>query len=95
MTLTIGSGIYGFFITLFVYLGALAAEALFLTYGIMAVIPAGPFQQQNLGLGVPLIVLAGVGIAPLGGALAGLIAGCIVCSPLSCMGCGDCGMEEV
>jgi hypothetical protein len=57
MAFTIGTGIYGFFLTFFVYLGALAGEALFLTYGIMAAIPTGPFQQQNLGLGVSLIVL--------------------------------------
>jgi hypothetical protein len=91
MAFTIGTGIYGFFLTFFVYLGALAGEALFLTYGILAVIPAGPFEHQNLGLGVPLIVLGVIGIAAIGGAIAGLITGGILCSPLICIGC----VEEV
>lgn len=85
MALTIGNGIYGFFVTFFVYLGCLAGEALFLIYGILAVIPAGPFEHQNLSLGVPLIVLAGVGIAGIAGAVAGLIGGGILCSPCICV----------
>jgi hypothetical protein len=87
MTTQFGTGIYGLFLTLFAYMGFLAGEALFLTYGILAVIPAGPFQHQNLALGVPLIVLAGIGIAGLAGMIAGLISGGILCSPMCCLGC--------
>ena len=76
------------FIIFFAWLGAIAAEVLFLVYGILAVIPAGPFVQQNLGLGIPLIVLAGVGIAGIAGAIAGAIGGSILCSPLLC--CDGC-----
>ena len=83
-----GSGIYGFFLTLFAFLGLLAGEALFLTYGILALIPVWPFEDQNLKLGVPLIILAGVGIAGLTGMIA---AGCIVHIVYNvCIGCIGC-----
>lgn len=89
MTLQFGTSIYGMFLIFFAYMGILAGEALFLTYGILAVIPAGPFEHQNLSLGVPLIVLAGVGIAGLAGMIAGLISGGILCSPMCCLGCTE------
>ena len=84
-----GTGIFGVFLTLCMYGGALAGETVCLTYGILAVIPAGPFDHQNLSLGISLIVLGGVGIAALGGAIAGLISGGIVCAPVCCLGCID------
>jgi uncharacterized membrane protein len=70
-----------------VILGAIVGESLCLIYGIYAVIPAGPFEQQNLALGVPLIVLGSIGIGALAGAIAGCITGGIVCSPLLCRNC--------
>lgn len=61
--------------SIFAVLGALAGEALFLTYGIMALLPTGPFEERNETLGIVLIVLAGVGAAAFGGTIAGVIAG--------------------
>ena len=58
------------FATIFAFLGAIAGEALFLTYGVLAVIPGGPFETRNLGLGVSFIVISCVGLAGIGGALA-------------------------
>lgn len=57
------------------FLGALAATALFLTYGILAVIPDQLGPGQDLRLGVPLIVLGGIGVAGLAGSVAGAIVG--------------------
>jgi hypothetical protein len=69
------------FITFFVYLGAITAQTLFLVYGIMALIPTGPFDHQNISLGVTLIVLATVGIAAACGSIAGILIGTIIYLP--------------
>ena len=64
---------FGGCMTFFAVVGALAGEALFLTYGILALIPGPPFTERNLTVGVTLVVLAGVGLAAIGGAIAGAI----------------------
>ncbi len=69
---------------LFVYLGALTAEVLVLTYGVLAVIPAGPFEIRNLELGVPLLISGCIGLALLCGALVGGFVGGILGSPIMC-----------
>jgi uncharacterized membrane protein YdjX (TVP38/TMEM64 family) len=83
---------YGFFVTttfetnnnfnkFLVYLGAITSQVLFLVYGIMALIPTGPFDHQNISLGVTLIVLATVGIAAACGSIVGMIIGTIIYLP--------------
>jgi hypothetical protein len=78
------SGLYGIVIMLFVYLGALTVEVLVLTYGVLAVIPAGPFEIRNLALGIPLLVSGCIGLALFCGALVGALVGGILGSPLMC-----------
>lgn len=48
--------------SIFAYLAALTASTVSLTYGILALIPSGPFITQNLTVGIMLIVLSVTGI---------------------------------
>lgn len=89
MSNTIGTGVFGAIVTIFAWLGALVGEALCIIYGIFALLPAGPFEKQNLTLGVILLVLSGVGLSGIVGAIGGLIAGSIIVSPVLCCNCEE------
>lgn len=50
---------------IFGWMAAASAEILFLVYGILALVPSGPFKTRNTALGVVLLVLAVTQVAAL------------------------------
>ncbi len=62
----------------FAVLFAIASDVILLIFGILAVIPAKPFHERNLGFGVTMIVLCTFGVMGLVGYLIGLIIGAII-----------------
>lgn len=40
------------------WIAAVSAEVLFLIFGILAIVPAGPFRHREIPVGVVLVVLA-------------------------------------
>ena len=75
---------YGFIVYIFMFIGAIVAPILCLIYGILALVPTGPFDHQNITLGVTFIVLSLVGIMSVGGCIGGAIIGAIIGSPIAC-----------
>lgn len=57
------------------FLFALTAFGLGVGYGVCLVAPAGPFEEPNRAVGVPLLVLSGTGALSLVAALVGMFLG--------------------
>ena len=66
-----GFGIAGISATIFGYIFVLASTVLALVFGILALIPASPFIERNLGVG--LFLLVGSVVVPVIGCTSGLI----------------------
>ncbi|BFI13499.1 hypothetical protein MPTK1_4g18025 [Marchantia polymorpha subsp. ruderalis] len=67
----VGWGIFGGFV----------AFVLFLLFGVFALVPAGPFEEREITLGIVLVVLGSTGAASIGGYIA---------VGIPCFGCGFC-----
>lgn len=63
------------------YIGVFLGTVLGLVYGILALVPAGPFIVQNIPVGVTLIVLSVCGLMAIGGIIAGILAGLLISTP--------------
>ena len=82
MRFVLAEGVYGTIITLCMYLGALSGFVVSLLFGIFALVPIDPFDEQNLSLGILLVVITGLGFTAVMGALVGVCLGCLVASPV-------------
>ena len=82
MRFVMAEGVYGTIVSLCMYLGALSGFVISLMFGIFALVPIDPFNEQNLALGITLVVITGLGLTAVIGALAGVCLGCLVASPV-------------
>lgn len=73
---------YKVLITVFAYIGAVIFGIGSLILGILALVPSAPFNEQNITLGIILIVLSVTGITELTGAIIGALIGIILCIPI-------------
>lgn len=83
-----GYGITGALATAFGYIFVLASTVLAIVFGILALIPAPPFTQRELGIGIFLLV--GSVVVPVIGCMSGIvgiIVGFIFGSPCLCYTC--------
>ncbi|CAM6083891.1 unnamed protein product [Calypogeia fissa] len=60
------------------FFGAMAGLVLFIIFGIFALVPAGPFDERHLTLGIVLVVLGATGVSSFGGYLACAVPGAAV-----------------
>lgn len=63
---------------------ATAATVILLVFGILALVPGGPFDSRHLTAGIVMVVLAGTGVAGLAGAAIGFGFGAALGAPLEC-----------
>ncbi len=73
---------YVLFITIFAYMGAAMGGIIGLIFGILALVPSEPFNEQDVSLGVVLIVLSVTGVMELAGAIAAGLASAIFGLPI-------------
>ncbi len=66
----------------------IAATALFLIFGILALVPGPPFDHREMATGIVLVVLSGTGIAAIGGTAVGALLGAALGTPCG-LCCGD------
>ncbi len=76
------SSAYTLCITAFAWVGASITGIICLIYGILALVPSGPFEEKDVTFGVTFIVLSLTGVMELGGAIAGVIVGAILGLPI-------------
>lgn len=65
-------------------IGMVLATVISLIYGILALVPAGPFTVQNIPIGVTLTVLSSCGVMAAVGFMAGALLGYIIGTPIAC-----------
>ena len=70
--------------TIWASLVATAATVVLLVFGILALVPAGPFDSRNIVVGVVLVVLAGTGVAGFAGGILGFGVGAALGAPFEC-----------
>lgn len=61
--------------------GALLFTAISITFGVLLLVPANPFEERNIGAGVALCVLGGMGVFGLVGGIFGGIVGWLLGCP--------------
>lgn len=68
--------------TFWSFVAGLSATVLLLVYGILALVPSGPFHHRDVPAGVVMIVLSGTFIAAVVGALVGFLFGGLLGLPV-------------